>query len=181
MMFKRQIAAALIVLAAAVCAPLGFATPAVAKDDAQLTVGVGPFGFGVASKPDEVEGRAEYRFAWGFLGTKDWFRGFKPLLGVTANTGGSAFVYAGLAAPMVWDGGRWEIVPEGGIGYYRQGKGLFLGGERLFHVGLNASYAVTDSGRLGVGIYHISNANTYRKNPGVNSILVTWAFTFGDR
>ena len=149
--------------------------------DAQLTIGVGPFGFGVDSKPNNVEGRAEYRFAWGFLGTDNWFRGFKPLLGVTANTGGSAFVYAGLAAPMVWDEGHWEIVPEGGIGYYRQGKGLFLGGERLFHLGLNASYAVTDSGRLGVGIYHISNANTYKKNPGVNSVLVTWAFTFDGR
>lgn len=172
-MLKRQIAAAFLMLAAAVCA-----APVSAKDDAQLSLGVGPFGFGVASEPNNVEGRASYRFAWGFLSNDGWFHGFKPLVGITANTGGSAFVYAGLAAPMTWDEGRWEIVPEGGIGYYRQGKGLFLGGERLFHVGLNASYALSDAGRLGVGVYHISNANTYRKNPGVNSILVTWAFTF---
>ena len=72
----------------------------------------------------------------------------------------------------------WEIVPSGGIGAYSKGNGLDLGGTFEFHLGIGASYAVTGDSRLGLAIYHISNAGTHRKNPGVNTVAVTWSFAF---
>ncbi len=48
------------------------------------------------------------------------------------------------------------------------------------HLGLGISYAVSDHGRVGVGLTHISNANIHEKNPGVNSVLVTWTWMFRD-
>jgi lipid A 3-O-deacylase len=177
-MFQRQIAAAMLFLAAAVCAP-GAPGVFAAEDSAQLMVGAGVFGFGVNSEPNNAEARIAYRFATGFLGTDGVFRGFKPLVGFAAQTNGSQFGYVGLAAPFVFGADeRWEFVVEGGPGLYRQGSSaLYLGGTFEFHLGAGLNYAVTERGRLGIGIYHISNANIHAKNPGVNSILATWAFS----
>ncbi len=172
---SHRISAAATLLAAALCI-----SSAHAKDQGNLMVGAGVYGFGVASNPDQAEFRAQYRFQNGFFGTDGVFRGFKPLVGGAVQTSGSQFVYAGLAAPLVFgEDDRWEVVLEGGPGYYRQGSSaLDLGGDFEFHVGLATSYALSGSGRLGLGVYHISNANFHKKNPGVNSILATYTFTF---
>jgi lipid A 3-O-deacylase len=150
---------------------------AFAKDAALINLSAGMFDW-ESSRTQEFEGRVEYRFANGFFGTEGAFRGFKPLVGLMATTGGSVFGYAGLAAPISFDDGRWEIVPSGGIGAYSKGDGLDLGGTFEFHLGIGASYAVTGDSRLGVALYHISNAATHRKNPGVNTVAVTWSFAF---
>ncbi len=150
---------------------------AVAKDQALLTFGAGVFDL-VKHRQQEAEGRIEYRFAHGVLASEGVFRGFKPLVGVMANTAGGVFGYAGLAAPFAFDDGRWEFVPSAGLGAYRRGDGIDLGGTFEFHIGLAASYAVTRNGRLGLALDHISNANTHRQNPGANSVLVTWSWAF---
>ncbi len=174
-MFQRHIAAAILCAAAAVCA-----TPAAAQDSAQFMVGAGVFGFGVATEPRNAEVRIAYRFQSGIFGTDGVFRGFKPLIGAAAQTNGSQFAYVGLAAPFVFGAeDRWEFVFEGGPGAYRQGSSaLDLGGTFEFHLGAGISYAVSDTGRFGIGVYHISNANIHPKNPGVNSILATYTFAF---
>ena len=176
-MCKRVVIAAALFMAAVI----GATQPAMAAgDQSQLMVGAGVFGFGVASEPNNVEARIQYRFKNGFLGGDGAFRGFKPLVGLAAQTSGSVFGYAGLALPFVFGAdGRWEIVAEGALGAYRQGSSLLnLGGTFEFHLGLGANYAASENGRLGVGIYHISNANLHTKNPGVNSVLATYTFTF---
>jgi hypothetical protein len=167
--------AAATLLAAALCA-----SGAVAKDQGNLMIGAGVFGFGVASEPEQAEFRLQYRFQNGIFGTEGVFRGFKPLIGGAVQTSGSVFGYVGLAAPFVFgEDDRWEVVVEGGPGLYRQGSSsLDLGGTFEFHLGVAASYALSDRGRLGLGVYHISNANLHQKNPGVNSILATYTFTF---
>ncbi len=178
---RPLIAALLFLLAAMSITP---AARAQGPDDSRLMLGVGVFGFGVASDPNQLEARATYRFSQGILqnlfGT-DSFRGFKPIVGAAGQSSGSFFGYVGLAAPFVFGNqDRWEAVLEGGPGIYEQGNSrLFLGGTFEFHVAAQVSYAVTDNGRLGFGIYHISNANTHRKNPGVNSLLASWTITFG--
>lgn len=178
-MFQRHIMGTACGLLLAV-ACFGVSTGAGAKDQAQLALGAGVFGFGVDSEPNNADGRIEYRFAHGVLGTEGIFRGFKPLVGASAQTSGSVFGYVGLAAPFVFGAGdRWEVVFEGGPGLYHQGaSSLNLGGRFEFHLGLATSYAVTDNGRVGMGIYHISNGGTHRKNPGVNSIEATYTFAF---
>ncbi len=174
-MFQRLLVAALLFVAAAVCA-----VPASAQDTSRLMIGAGVFGFGVASEPKNAEGRIQYRFAKGLFATNGVFRGFKPIIGFAAQTNGSQFGYAALAAPLVFGHeDRWEVVLEGGPGYYRPGSSkLNLGGDFEFHVAIATSYAINDSGRIGIGIYHISNANFHKKNPGVNSILASYTFAF---
>jgi len=173
-MFQRHIAAAVLLVVATIAAP------AFAQDSARLMVGAGVYGFGVDSEPNNAEVRVAYRFQHGLFGTEGVFRGFKPLIGAALQTNGSQFAYVGLAAPFVFGAeDRWEFVFEGGPGAYRQGSSaLDLGGTFEFHLGASVNYAISDRGRFGIGVYHISNANTHRKNPGVNSILATYTFSF---
>ncbi len=145
-----------------------------AADKASLTVSAGLFDL-TTHHDQEFEGRLEYRFGHGFFESDGSFRGLKPLVGIMGNTAHAIFGYAGFAAPFAFDDGRWEFVPAAGIGAYEPGDGIFLGGTFEFHLGLSASYAVTPESRLGLAVNHISNANTHRKNPGVNSVLATWS------
>jgi len=165
-------------ISAGVFTALVFASaPAAADDPALVTLSAGVFDL-VSHRTQEFEGRVEYRHGQGFFETDGVFRGFKPMVGIMGNTAEAVFGYAGLAAPLAFDGGRWEFVPSGGVGAYHEGNGIFLGGTFEFHVGLSASYAISPNSRLGVAVYHISNAKTHRKNPGVNSLLLQWSWAF---
>ena len=75
-------------------------------------------------------------------------------------------------------GNAWEFTPAAGMGAYSKAKGIDLGQTFEFHLALGLSYRVLPNARLGVAIDHISNAGTGRVNPGINSALATWAFTF---
>lgn len=165
--FFRAAAAA----AAFACA----AVPARAADDpALLTIGAGVWDINF-NYEREFEGRLEYRHGQGLFET-DSFRGLKPLVGIMATTAENVFGYAGFAAPFTLGGGDWEFTPSAGLGAYSKGNGLDLGGTFQFHLGLSLSYAVSETSRLGLYLTHISNAGINPKNPGQNSLALTWSF-----
>jgi hypothetical protein len=152
-------------------------TAAHADDVNQITVGGGLFDL-VSHHDHPAEGDAIFRFGWGMFGGDGAFRGLKPIVGVMANTKGGVMGWGGLAAPFEF--GRFEIEPSAGMGAYHRGSGIDLGGTFEFHLGLGASYAVSDHSRFGLLLTHISNANTHHINPGANSALVTWTWMFKD-
>jgi lipid A 3-O-deacylase len=147
-------------------------TVAWAEDPSLLILNAGVFDL-VSHHPQRAEGRIEYRFGQGLFESDGAFRGFKPLLGLMANSAGAVYGYGGFAAPFDW--GKWEFTPAAGLGAYHRGKSIDLGGTFEFHLALGLSYAISDRTRLGLAIDHISNANTHPKNPGANSILATFA------
>lgn len=171
MLMSRSLRAA-SVAAAIACV----SAPAAAADDPALfTVGAGVWDVNF-NYDREFEGRVEYRHGRGLFETAS-FRGLKPLAGVMVTTAESVFGYAGFGAPFSFGGdGAWEFTPSAGLGAYSRGKGLDLGGTFQFHLGLSLSYAVTGTGRLGLYLTHISNAGINHKNPGENSLLLTWSF-----
>jgi lipid A 3-O-deacylase len=163
---------ALIAALAVLLAP----TFARAEDPSYLILNAGVFDL-VSHHVQRAEGRLEYRFGDGLFESDGAFRGFKPMVGIMANSGGAVFGYAGFAAPFDW--GKWEFTPAAGMGAYDKGRSLDLGGTFEFHLSLGLSYAITDGTRLGLAIDHISNANTHPKNPGDNSVLATFAIALG--
>lgn len=147
-----------------------------AEDPSLLTVGAGLWDVNFNYDHQVLEGRFEFQSGFGLFET-DSFNGFKPLVGVMANTMGGKFGYGGFAVPFDLGGDRrWYFTPSAAVGAYSRGNGLDLGGTFEFHLGLNLSYAVTDSGRVGLYLTHISNAGTNGHNPGENSLLLTWSF-----
>ncbi len=153
------------------------ASAARAEDPGVLTLGVGLYDL-VSHRPHAVEGRAVYRFGWGFAQSDDdaAFRGFHPFVGGMIAGNDAMYGYAGLAAPFRW--GKFELEPSAGMGAYHRGNGYELGGTFEFHLGLQFSYSITDNMRAGLMLTHISNANTHRVNPGLNSALAAISFAF---
>lgn len=165
---------------AAVLAGVAFPHVSRAADPAALILNAGVFDL-VGHRTQYVEGRIEYRFGHGLFDNEGdgGFRGLKPLVGVMVNGKGANFEYAGLAAPIQFGADNaWEFTPAAGMGAYHKAKGIDLGQTFEFHLALGMSYRILPNARLGVAIDHISNAGTGRVNPGINSALATWAFTF---
>lgn len=151
-------------------------TAAVAEDPAQFTIGAGLWDVNYNYDHRALEVRAEYRHGVGLFET-DSFRGLKPTIGVMGNSHGGKFAYAGFSIPFAMgDSKRWELTPSGAVGAYSRGNGLELGGTFQFHLGLMLSYSVTERGRLGLYITHISNAYINGYNPGENTALLSWSF-----
>ena len=162
--------------AGALAAVLSCTAPAAAADGALFTVGAGLWDVNF-NYDRQGEVRLEYRHGQGLF-ESDSFRGLKPLLGGMVTSRGSTFAYAGFGAPFsLGVGDDWEFTPSAGLGAYSRGNGLNLGGTFQFHLGLSLSYAVTDAGRLGLYLTHISNAGINGYNPGENSLLLTWSFS----
>ncbi len=175
-MFKRV--SAFLVSCVLLGGLLGMSHSAQARDKAVFTMSAGAYDMAF-HREQEVEGRIEYRSAYALLQPEDGvFRGFHPMIGIMGNTALAAFAYGGFAAPFRFADDNWEVVPSAGIGAYHNGNGLFLGGVMEFHLGMGVNYAITRDSRLGVSVDHISNGGTHRKNPGVNSVLLSWSFEF---
>lgn len=175
----RKHIAALVV---AVCGALASVAPAQAGADdvSQITIGGGVFDIRSQHK-QRGELDAQYRFGWGLFGGDGIFRGIKPIIGVMGTTNGAVMGWGGVAFPLWFDGGRWEIEPSMAIGAYSKGSnGVDLGGVREFHLGMNISYRLGEQTRIGVALTHISNANTQHINPGMNSGLITFSWMFTD-
>lgn len=169
---SRQLCAAAL-LAAAAAVPL-CPGGAIAADDALFTVGAGLWDVNF-NYERQAEARIEYRHGAGLFESAT-FRGLKPLVGAMVTSKESLFGYAGFAAPFTLGSGDWEFTPSAGVGAYSRGDGLDLGGTFQFHLGLGLSYAVSESGDLGLYLTHISNAGINGYNPGENSLLLTWSW-----
>lgn len=158
----------------AIVAAITVATAHAENDPGVVTAAAGIFDVR-SHNPQSFEGRISYRSGWGLWGSDDGaFRGLKPMIGAMFATNDAVFGYAGLAVPFQW--GRFEIEPSAGMGAYHRGNAIDLGGTFEFHLGFATSYAITDRIRIGAELTHISNANTHRINPGLNSVLGTVSF-----
>lgn len=104
--------------------------------------------------------QAEYKLAtaWHHL---------RPQVGVMTPRFHSLFFYGGLG----WDfylARHWVITPSLSPGLYFRGKGRDLGSVLEFRSCIELACELRNKGRVGVEIFHISNASISEKNPGAN-------------
>lgn len=159
-------------LSAAVAAlALVASAPAARADDPDLlTIGGGAYNFLRANK--EAQLRVEYRFAYRFLYI------IRPIAGVLTTNKGSVYGYAGFRFDAEI-GRHFVITPEAAMGGWSKGGGKDLGGPFEFKTGAEAAYRFDDNSRLGLLFDHISNAGIYKKNPGVESLMVMYSIPVG--
>jgi hypothetical protein len=107
----------------------------------------------------------------------DLFYGLRPSAGAAVATGGSVYAHAGV---------RWEIdvlapvvlAPSVAVAAYERGGGKDLGSALEFRSGIEVGVRLEERLTVGVGIWHLSNAAIEDKNPGANSLLLSYGFTF---
>jgi lipid A 3-O-deacylase len=98
-----------------------------------------------------------------------------PAFGITGTSRDALFGYAGLRADFDVTRG-WRLTPGFSVGAYERKGDVDLGGPVEFRSSLDVSRALKSGTRIGVTLFHISNARLYDRNPGVNALAFVQAF-----
>jgi len=124
------------------------------------------------NKQDDTAGelRIEYR-----SNKRYWI--FKPFGGVMATSDAAFHAFAGVGIDLYF-GRRFVITPSFAPGVYFRGSGKDLGYPLEFRSQLEFAWRFDDRSRLGISINHISNASIGDRNPGVESLAITYSLPF---
>ena len=157
--------------AAAACAALAFclAVPgtAAAQDDPAFVRG----GIGYYDINDDKDAGAFHLELIG--GEKLWV--FKPFIGVMGTTDSALYGYAGIRLD-VYFGRRWVVTPSFAPGLYHDGDGKDLGHAIEFRSAFEVAYRFDDRSRLGLSLYHLSNAGLDDNNPGTEVLTLHYSY-----
>jgi lipid A 3-O-deacylase len=156
----------------AACAPdwpLGGSFTLLGDSPHQLDVGLGAYGLRHNTDSESQAARLELR-----IGRKIAYIG--PAVGLLANRERIRYLYTGLYAELAWR--RFVLTPQLGIGIFRNGSGIDLGGPLEFRESVEVAYRLTDRWRIGVSAAHVSNADIYRENPGQQDFLINCSVGF---
>ena len=167
----KSTAVALLIAAILLCAP---AAPAAAGWIEEVAVGAGPFA--VLDDDAVAQLDAELRFSSFYTIPRSGGRfTLSPIAGAMANADGARYAYGGfrLALPF---GERWVVAPYTGAGVYGRGDSVDLGGPLEFRSGLELSCRIGPCSRLGLSLYHLSNARVYDVNPGTESLILVYSY-----
>jgi lipid A 3-O-deacylase len=113
----------------------------------------------------------EVLFHFDWLSAPFKFLEFRPMLGVMATAKGSGFLYGGIQFDLLFFD-HLLIAPGFAPGYYWQGSGKNLGYPLEFRSSIELGWQFTSRHRLGVQLYHLSNASIGRRNPGEESLIL---------
>jgi hypothetical protein len=163
-----------LILAVALSAALFAAPSAEAQEPAYVSLSAGAFNLRSATRPElggEVRFQA-HRFSW----LPRWIPPLAPAAGAFVNSKGGFYVYTGLRADMPLRSSPWELSIQFAPGVYSAGGqgGFALGGPLEFRSGIEISRQLGQRDRLGLMLFHISNAHIYVHNPGSESLVFTW-------
>ncbi len=95
--------------------------------------------------------------------------------GLAATADEAIWAYTGVS--LSWEPtAKWRMRPGFAISVFENGDGKDLGGPIEFRSSIEATYRVRQSLRLGLLLYHLSNAGIYDLNPGSNSLVLVLGF-----
>lgn len=97
----------------------------------------------------------------------------KPELGVTVAGDGDVLAFAGPLVDFYLTKSVVATVSTS-VGVWT-GSGFNLGSRIEFHSGGEVAWRFDDASRLGLGIFHTSNADITKRNPGSESLLVEYS------
>jgi lipid A 3-O-deacylase len=120
---------------------------------------------------------AELRFEPLFSGEAPLRWDLAPAVSVMRTADDATFIHAGfrLDLPLT---DRFRLTAQSGAGYYDAGDDKDLGGHLQFRSGLEAAWRLSRRQELGLLLYHLSNAGINSRNPGEESLVLQWAWTF---
>lgn len=143
--------------------------PAAASDVA-VSAGVLEFGEPGAAAEAGIELRlSQIRL----LGGASWE--LSPAFGLMATEDRSFYGYGGFRVNFEV-GDDWVVTLHTGAGLYEDGEGKDLGGTVEFRSGLEIVRLLASGKRVGLNLYHLSNAVIYDRNPGSNSLALVFGF-----
>lgn len=163
MMFLRALL--VVVLTFAACT---FSAPSRAASQQEYLTGyAGWFDF-IRQHDQAAQFGVEYRM-------RPWVYGLRPTVGVNVSTDASIYGYGGINWEIEAIRNQLYVIPNFMVGAYGQGHGRDLGGALEFRSGIEVDYQLANQHRVGMAFNHISNASIYDRNPGAETLLVTYS------
>jgi lipid A 3-O-deacylase len=143
-------------------------------DPARIAIGGGAFDVIPHANPSTSKttglAMSEYRF-----GDVLWI--VAPFVGVLGTGQGAFYGYGGIGFDINI-GQRFVVTPSTAVGYFTRGSGINLDANTEFRSGAEFAYRFENLTRVGVGLYHISNAGIGKHDPGAEfaTIVLTMPF-----
>ena len=135
--------------------------------DSILTMG---FGIGrVLDDKQEGYGFIEYRIPYDFRDLQHWF--------TVEGTRNVLYIGTGILLDIHLTD-HWIITPSFGAGYYDKSRKIDLGYSLEFRSAFEISYHFMNKKRVGISFGHYSNASFGEKNPGVESLKISYSIPF---
>ena len=160
MRFSRSLLSAL-----AVTASMLVSVPAQATD--YLSFNVGAFN-ALRDGNQDAQFGLEYRMS-------AYQYNLRPVFGGFITDEGALYGYAGVNWDIALMPNKLFLIPNFAVGAYAQGDGKDLGGAIEFRSGVELAYQFDNQHQLGVAVNHLSNASLYDKNPGVETVMMTYS------
>lgn len=158
-----------LVIALLTVATAAFSTgAATAEEPAFLRVGAGYYDI------NDDQGAGEFHLE--YISDSEWWI-FHPFMGAMATTDTALYAYAGIRLD-VFLGRRIVISPSFAPGLYHDGDGKDLGHPVEFRSALEIAYRFDDRSRLGLSVYHLSNASLDDNNPGTEVLTLHYSYPF---
>ena len=101
----------------------------------------------------------------------------RPFLGVLGTAKASFYIYFGVGLELFFSKNIY-FSPNLAAGYYLQGKGKDLGYPLEFKSAIEFGWQFENQYRISAAISHISNASFGNKNPGQESLVITFSIPF---
>lgn len=133
----------------------------------EMVTGAGKFGIHEGIH-NGYEGRLEYRWD-----EKLWK--LRPIIGGLINNKNGNMIYAGVNIDLPLSD-RYIFTVGVAPGIYHKGRGKNLGKEFQIKSQAELWLKLNDNIKAGLAISHISNARTYKINPGVESVVAQLSF-----
>jgi len=149
-------------------AQITFGSP---SDPPRIAIGGGAFDV----LPDSVrQGSGATGLALGEYRFGDILWVVAPFVGAFGTGKGAFYGYGGFGIDINFFE-KFVVTPSAAVGYFTHGTGIDLGAHTEFREGAEFDYRLDNLSRLGVGMYHMSNAGIGQHNPGAE--LVTFVLT----
>ena len=101
----------------------------------------------------------------------------KPFYGAMLNGDDGKYIYMGLRKDISLSNNIY-LTPSFAFGYYDQGKSKELGYDLEFRSQFELSYQLESMNRVAISLNHISNASLGDRNPGVESMVISFIRVF---
>ena len=103
----------------------------------------------------------------------------KPYIGFNGTDQDAYYGYFGLSADLYFLKCKCFIItPTLAVGWYIDGEEIKLGNRVQFRSGGDIYYRFKNNVRVGVGLYHISNAGLGETNPGAEQAILKYQIPF---
>lgn len=73
---------------------------------------------------------------------------------------------------------KWSLTPSLSAGYYNDGADTDLGYDVEFYTQLHLQYKLENDAKLGLGFGHISNLDLGDRNPGAETMYMSYSIRF---